>query len=236
MTVRLHARVHSLYFYAATNIIINDYFRSRTEMDRRPRGRPRAFDPDEVLERALELLWTDGFEATSLDHLAAATRVARPSLAAAFGDKEAIYVKALERFSLRMGQLFQRAFGAERPLRDALRQFYFKSLDVYFSGQSGPRGCLAFCTAPTPATGHPAIQAALAAMIAELDAAFEGVFRAARGRGELSASADAKLMATLASATLQSIAIRARAGQDRNSLERLAKDAVQAICGKDEST
>src|SRR5918993_4135780 len=64
----------------------------------RKRGRPRAYEPDVALTRAMEVFWRDGFAATSLDTISAATGMNRPSLYAAFGDKRDIYVKAYERY------------------------------------------------------------------------------------------------------------------------------------------
>jgi AcrR family transcriptional regulator len=68
------------------------------------RGRPRAFDPDAVLETVLEMFWENGFAATSLDDISEATGVSRPSLAAAFGDKQSLYIKAMERYQSRIAE------------------------------------------------------------------------------------------------------------------------------------
>ena len=67
------------------------------QKDQRPRGRPRSFDEDAVLDRARAAFWNLGYAATTLDELAAATGLNRPSLYGAFGDKHALYVAALER-------------------------------------------------------------------------------------------------------------------------------------------
>ena len=61
-------------------------------------GRPRAYDTDAVLDRAAEVFWANGFSATSLDDLSAAMGMARPSIYNAFGDKAALFLRALERF------------------------------------------------------------------------------------------------------------------------------------------
>src|SRR6478752_7045260 len=65
----------------------------------KPTGRPREFDPDEALERALELFWRQGYEGTSLGELTAAMGINRPSLYAAFGNKESLFRKALDRYT-----------------------------------------------------------------------------------------------------------------------------------------
>ena len=76
---------------------VNDSLRSGTELTGRARGRPRSYDPDVALKAATERFRTTGYAGTSLDDLAAATGLARPSLYAAFGDKRALYLAAIER-------------------------------------------------------------------------------------------------------------------------------------------
>src|SRR5579883_1226199 len=62
------------------------------------RGRPRAYDEETALAQAMRVFWTGGYAATSLDELSAATRMNRPSLYAAFGDKQALYRTLIERY------------------------------------------------------------------------------------------------------------------------------------------
>jgi AcrR family transcriptional regulator len=200
-------------------------------MNRQPRGRPRAFDKEQVLDRALELFWSEGFEATSLDDIAAAAGIARPSLFAALGNKDTIYIKTMERFSANMRGVFDEAFGSATPLPKALKRFYRRALDIYVSGAASPRGCLVLCTAPAVGARYPAIRCTVASLVHAGDRAFEDVFRRARERGELAATADPAGLAVLASATLQTLAVRARAGEPRRKLERLLNGAVAILCG-----
>jgi AcrR family transcriptional regulator len=195
----------------------------------RPRGRPRSFDEGEVLERALQTFWTRGFDATSLDDLTEATGVARPSLFAAFGNKEAIYVRAIDRYGDRMRTTFDASFTEEASLGEALERFFLASIDMYCSGEDGPRGCFGFCTAPAAAVEHPEIRRALAGAIESTDARFEAEFRRAIKRGQLSAAADTQRLGRTASATLHSIAVRARAGADRGELQLIANHAVEDL-------
>src|SRR3954452_12779539 len=87
-------------------------------IEKRTRGRPRAYDPDEALAKAMGAFWDHGYAATSLDDISAATGMNRPSLYAAFGDKQAIYLKAIEHY--RAGPAVKKALSAGGSLRDAL--------------------------------------------------------------------------------------------------------------------
>ncbi len=93
-------------------------------LEAKPRGRPRTFDEDRVLGSILDTFWTKGFTACSMDELAEAARVSKPALYAAFGDKRAMYLRAMERFTGEFEGAVEAALGPERPLADGLLAFY----------------------------------------------------------------------------------------------------------------
>jgi TetR/AcrR family transcriptional regulator, copper-responsive repressor len=195
------------------------------------RGRPRAFDPDAALSQAVDVFWDGGFAATSLDDLTAATGMNRPSLYGAFGDKQALYRKAFDLYRERTRAAMAEAFGGDRPLRAALRRAYDIGIAIYLSGDSGPRGCFIIGTAVAQAVTDPDIRAALADTLREIDDGFRARIARAQRNGELSADADPAKLAKLASATLYSLTIHARAGVGRPALEAIADAAVDVICG-----
>ncbi len=196
------------------------------------RGRPRSYDPEQALQQIMEAFWKTGYSGTSLDDLSAATGLNRPSLYAAFGDKRELYLKALGHYrQLSFGPISE-ALSSGSPLRDALMQVYAIALSLYFPEEGQPLGCFAVGTATTEAVEEPAIRAALMQGLQRLDGVFAACIQAARERGEIPADADAAALAALASATLFSLAIRARAGSPRNELERMAQAATAVICGK----
>jgi hypothetical protein len=104
-------------------------------------------------------------------------------------------------------------------------------LSIYFSADGLPRGCFAIGTATTEAVDDPEIRSVLAEGLRMLDADLEARLRVARDRGELRNDADPAALAVLASATLHTIAIRARAGVRRAELREIARKAVCVICG-----
>jgi AcrR family transcriptional regulator len=197
---------------------------------KRPRGRPRAYDPDIALAQAMGAFWDRGYAGTSLDDISAATGMNRPSLYAAFGDKQAIYLKAIERY--RAGPALRDALGGG-TLREALSRTYRAALSVYLAGDQGQRGCFVIGTAATEAVTNPLVRAEVATVLREVDRAYEDRIRRAQAEGELPADADPGSLATIASAVLHSLAVRARAGEKRRALEALSDKGVELICGSD---
>jgi TetR/AcrR family transcriptional regulator, copper-responsive repressor len=198
----------------------------------RRRGRPRAYDPQAALQCATDCFWRSGYSGTSLDEICAATDMNRPSLYAAFGDKHTLYLKALERYrQLGLATMREALADRDRPLGEVLMRAYDGQLSIYFSGDGLPRGCFAIGTATTEAVEDREIRSALAEGLRALDADFEARIRTARESGELQNDADPATLAMLASATLHTIAIRARAGVPRTELREIARKAVTVICG-----
>jgi TetR/AcrR family transcriptional regulator, copper-responsive repressor len=196
------------------------------------RGRPRAYDPDVALENALSVFWENGYSATSLDMLSEATEMNRPSLYAAFGDKQSIYLKSFARIAERMGMEFSKRLNEENDIATALARFFAHAIDVYLSGESGRRGCFVMSTATAEAINDTHIQKSLAVVTNQIDSILEKRLACAKAEGQLPAKADTTELALLAGATLHSLSIRARAGQRRPTLEALAKTAVATIVGK----
>src|SRR5450631_3290608 len=193
------------------------------------RGRPRAYQPEIALGKALDLFRKDGFAATSLDDLSAATGMNRPSLYGAFGDKRELYIKSYARYRADARAAMTDIFRDELPIRERLARIFAVALDIYLSGDAGPRGCFTVMTAASEAISDPEIRAMVLEGFSELDKAFAACFRLARENGELPASAAPQVMAQLASATIHTIAIRARARVPRKELEAIVAGAIDVM-------
>jgi AcrR family transcriptional regulator len=189
------------------------------------RGRPRAYQPEIALGKALDLFRKNGFAATSLDDLSAATGMNRPSLYGAFGDKRELYARYRADARAAMIDIFRE----ELPIRKRLERIYAVALDIYLSGDEGPRGCFTVMTAASEAVSDPDIRAMVLEGFSELDKAFAACFRLAKEKGELPASADPVVLAQLASSTIHTIAIRARARVPRNDLEAIVNGAIDVM-------
>lgn len=194
------------------------------------RGRPPAYDRDVALGRAGETFWRNGYSATTLDELGRAMQMNRPSLYAAFGDKHAIYLQALTRYAEASQQKLEHALCEKRPLQEQLMAVYDGALAIYLAEKSGPRGCFLVGTAVSEAVEDAAIRHALLAALTAMDRAYEARFDRARSDGELPVDADPRALAQVASAVLNALAVRARAGEPRDVLRTTARTAVALLC------
>jgi AcrR family transcriptional regulator len=196
-----------------------------------PRGRPRSYDPETALAKARDAFWDGGYAGTSLDDLTGATGMKRPSLYGGFGDKHALYLLTLARYREMGRAVMQEELSLERPLAQGLRGMFARALSLYLAGSQGARGCYLIGTAATEAVLDPRIRAVLAAGLHELDDLLESRFRAAAARGELATELDPAALARVICGVLNSLALRARAGDSKKILESTAETAVRLVCG-----
>jgi len=194
-----------------------------------PRGRPRLYDPDVALARAIDVFWDQGYSGTSLDDLGEAMDMNRPSLYAAFGDKHALFVKAVRRYKEIARERFLGTLAPDRPLFPSLREYYAGALGRYFSGDKGPRGCFMMSVASMEAAQDPEVRALVAEGMRAMDAGFEARFRLAREQGEIARGADPATLARLASGLVHTLSVRARAGEKRAALEKVVASFLEAI-------
>ena len=109
-------------------------------------ARPRTFDPDKVLDIALDVFWRKGFHGTSLDDITDESGLGKPSLYAAFGDKASLYLKVLDRYHSWLIKEAQRILSHGPLAREAV-EAWLVSFVPRASGTKGKRGCLSLNTA-----------------------------------------------------------------------------------------
>jgi len=210
----------------------------KSRLDEEPprrRGRPREYDPERALVKAAEAFWKYGYAATSLDDLAAATGMNRPSLYAAFGDKRDLYLKTLERYQQRSRAIGVQILADDPSLRVFLGRFYGAALDIYLGSGSEARGCYSISTAPAQATTDQGVREFLAASIGGTDAFLAKQIAKARERGEVPSNVNPGALAQIATAAMHTIAVRARVGVPRKELMALATATIDLICGPEKS-
>ncbi|MEA3011294.1 MAG: TetR/AcrR family transcriptional regulator, copper-responsive repressor [Sphingomonadales bacterium] len=197
----------------------------------RRRGRPPAFDRESVVAKAQRVFWREGPAGASLDSLAEATGLHKPSLYAAFGGKSGLYSAALDAY-IESGAPDVRQALARAPLRKALEAFFEADLDV-FCGPEDRRGCFLIGTAIEAAAGDPAIRVRIDAVLTGLRRTLGARIASAAAEGEL-AVADVEAATEIVYATHVMLAVEARAGTARVELrKRLGRilDLLDGLAG-----
>lgn len=193
------------------------------------RGRPRAYDPTEALKAARDVFWLKGYAATSLDDIVGATGMNRPSLYAAFGDKEAIYLAALKMQSELLVTAVASACQLEMKLKPFLDLFFERCIESYMAGAQGARGCFLVGTALTESLMREDVGEVVRSAFGRCEDALEQRFKRAKKDGELLKTADARAIAMLMSSTMHEMAMLARAGAKRDMLQQRASMAIKLM-------
>lgn len=192
-----------------------------------PAGRPRGFDQDEALDRALELFWRNGYEGTSLADLTEAMGVSRPSLYAAFGDKGELFRTVLARYVAGPGAYVRRAL-ARLQAADAIRTLLLDAAAA-MTMPDQPPGCLVVHGALACAEEGAAARDLLVAERLNRQAAIRARLERAAGEGDLVEGADVVLLTEYVMTTLHGLAVQALGGASREALTAVAELAVRAL-------
>jgi AcrR family transcriptional regulator len=192
------------------------------------RGRPRAYDPAVALDSAAELFWAKGFADTSLDDLSSSMGMGRPSIYNAFGDKETLFLRALERFRDTIASAPLRAMDGEDSIGDALDAF-FRGIVEYTTADRSHPGCLIGSVAAV--TDLPEVRAFLSENLAETEAQIADRLTAGVRSGQLPPAYSAEQGARRAVNAMLALSARARLGSSRKELLADAADATSTVLG-----
>jgi AcrR family transcriptional regulator len=195
-----------------------------------PAGRPRSFDKNQALDRALAVFWSRGYEGTSMADLTQAMGINRPSLYAAFGDKQALFRAAVERYADGPGSFLGRSL-AEPSAADAIRRLLFDAADE-LTMPGRPSGCLAVQGALSCGEDGVPAREVLAAKRAASEAAIRDRLSRAADEGDLPPETDADTLARYLATVFQGMAVQAASGATRDDLVGVARLALRA-CGFD---
>lgn len=191
------------------------------------RGRPRAFDRDIALRRAMEVFWEQGYEGTSMTDLTAAMGINSPSLYAAFGSKEALFREAIELYGRSEGSCTTRALREEPTARAAVEAMLRDNARVY-TAENRPHGCMVVQAGPIGTTRTTDIATFLTGKRCETGT----MVRARLDRGvsdaELPADTDTAELAEFYTTVLYGLSIRARDGAGYDTLTRAVDRAMTA--------
>ena len=180
-------------------------------------ARPREFDPDAALDSAMHVFWAQGYEATSLDDLCAATGLSRSSLYAAFGDKRALLLKSIDRYTdERVAAFLGARLAGSLPIRRQIEAFLDELIDRIVTGP-GRRGCFLGNCAAELARDDREAAAHVRRGFAHIEATFREALARARNKGEIDGDIDA--LARFLMCATQGLRLVGKANRDREALD-----------------
>ena len=198
-----------------------------TGKPRKPRGRPLSFDRDAALETAMHVFWERGYEAASISDLTAAMGITPPSLYTAFGDKERLFLEAIERYALAYGQISERALKEEPSARGAIERWLLESA-AELTQPCHPKGCMVVMAATNCSAAAERVQGALARRRAEAIASVTRRVQGAVDDGELPPDTDAADLANFYATVYQGMSLQAKDGAKEEALLATVKAAMRA--------
>jgi AcrR family transcriptional regulator len=190
-------------------------------------GRPRSFDLDSTLDRALQVFWRKGYEGTSLSDLTKAMGVHRPSLYAAFGDKRALFRKALDRYLHGPAAYTQEAL--KEPTARAVVESLLRGAADLNTARRNPGGCLMVQGALASGEAANSIRQELTTCRTAGEAALRRRLQYAKSRGDLPTDADPADLARYIATIIYGIAVQAAGGASRAQLQHVVEMTLQTL-------
>ncbi|MDR6293413.1 AcrR family transcriptional regulator [Inquilinus ginsengisoli] len=191
------------------------------------RGRPRGFDRDAALRRAMELFWRRGFEGVSMADLTAAMGIAAPSLYAAFGSKEALFREAIALYRATDGAATRRALDCQRTARAAIEAMLRDNADA-FTDPALPNGCFVILGAINTAPEHEGVRAHLLDLHQESCGLLLRRLEQGATAGEFPPGTALGPLAGFYSTVLAGMSIKARDGTSRAEMHAIIDHAMAA--------
>ena len=196
-----------------------------TTLLKRPRGRPSNFDHEEALEKALQVFWAHGYEGTSMAELTEALGINKPSIYAAFGNKEELFHKVLGKYL--SGPLSYISEAMNQPTaRETVEMFLTKSAEL-LTNPNNPCGCMIVQGALTCGQGSSVIQQELISYRGDLETSFTKRFELAQVQGDLPSKVNTKLLAKYIATIHQGMSVQATSGASREELSAVVEIALR---------
>ncbi len=191
------------------------------------RGRPRCFDREAALFKAMDVFWRNGYEGASLAQLTEAMGINSPSLYATFGSKEDLYKEAVEQYDANEGAEINASLSADTDIRTALYNV-MRITAEYFSDPDKPAGCMVLLSALNCTPEN----ASVAQHMCDLRKRSTNLLRQrllrAQQSGEIAASANIEQLTAFITSVRQGMSIQARDGADREALMGIANATLVA--------
>ncbi len=191
-----------------------------------PRGRPRAFDTEEALDAALALFWRRGYEGTSLAALSEAMGVNAPSVYAAFGNKEALFTRVVDRYIQKPPSYLHKAL-REPTARAVAEKAMSGAIDMVMRPANAD-GCLLVHGALASGPAADSIRTQLGRRRAAAEAAVRQRFEHAKDHGDLPAAADPDQLARFLMTVIWGLSVQAAGGASRKQLKQVAEVTLRS--------
>jgi len=188
-------------------------------------GRPREFDVDKALDRALEVFWRNGYEGTSISDLTAAMRINPPSLYAAFGNKAELYRKALDRYLEQRTNYWNEAF--EQPTARGTVEHLLRESANFLTEECNPGGCMLVRGAMTCGDAEAALKRELAARRKVGEIKLRERLERAKAKGEMPKDLDPADYARYIMVVLEGMSVSSAGGATRRDLHKVADMALR---------
>src|SRR5262249_35027944 len=196
----------------------------------RARGRPRSFDQDAALDRAMMLFWRQGYEPTSMSDLGRVMRLNAPSIYAAFGNKERLFLRVLARYLKTRISGIERTLEAASTAKEGVRDLLMRAARR-FTAPENPPGCLVALAAARVSPQARMIQRKLRDRRRRREDLLEARIQQGVKAGELPARTRAGPLAKFYSTVLNGMALEAAEGASRAELEAVVEAAMAAWPG-----
>jgi len=191
-------------------------------------GRPREFERDVVLDRAMQVFWSRGYEATSIRHLVDRMRIQRGSLYDTFGDKRALFFAAIDRYDRVVTAKLLAALDEPASGKDAIRRFFRFKVELALEPRR-PRGCLVTNSAAELASRDRGAATRVGAVLAKIEAAFHRAVVRAQKAGEVDRARDPRALARFLTSSAQGLSVMAKAFPERAVLEDIVGVVLAAL-------
>lgn len=189
-------------------------------------GRPRAFCVDAALNRALEVFWRKGYEGASLNDLTEAMGINKPSLYAAFGNKEDLFRKALARYTNEKVTYLREAI--EAPTAYGMARRMLRGAAVMMTDPDNPVGCLTVKGSLTCGDESPSVRREIDSIRANFENNMRQRLERARSEGDLPADTDPAHLCRFLTTVIQGMSVQAANGASRDDLLMVADTALKA--------
>lgn len=193
---------------------------------KRPRGRPSAFDHEEALEKALQVFWSRGYEGASMAELSEAMGINRPSIYAAYGNKEELFRKALNKY-MAGPTAYVAEVMKEPTAKRVAERLLTKSVD-FLTNRGRPRGCMIAVGTLFCGEDSEPIQAALISYRQDYENALRARFDLAKSQNDLPQNADAAVLAKYLATVHQGLSVQARSGATKDELLAVVEQALKS--------